>query len=332
MKKYRFDTHAVRRGLVSLTAFLLLALLFATGCNESKSEKKAAEKKTAAPVKIIVADAKTTHHLNLYVAKELGLFSKYNLDVEIKAVDDNAAARDLVVSGGADVFWGCPTVGIAAIANGAPIKTIAQMKKPCTSVLLVPQNSPISKLEDLSGKDIAGISPTCEAVISLTSGAKKAGAQFNLQRLAGGPAITALEGGRVDGAILEEPQASIAELAGYKVLFREVSSNIPCRTINASNKSLANNANALKDFIKAVDEANKIILSNPTADEVVKIAVDYTGAPRDAVVHGNHRLLFGIQIPTDGLIKLGDELLAAGNIKENPGLSMFAEEFKGITW
>jgi len=316
------------RAIFSLKIFIALTftllLVFSAGCKSKEDE--------AQITKIVVADAKTTHHLNLYVAKELGLFEKRGLDVEIVAVDDNAAARDLVVSGGADVFWTCPTVAIAAIANGASIKTIAQVKKPCTSVLLVPQNSPISKLSDLNGKNIAGISPTCEAVISLTVAAKTQNAVFNLQRLAGGPAIIALQGRRVDGAILEEPQASIAELAGYKVLFREVSSNIPCRTINASNRILASNARQLKEFISAVDEANKIIIADYTADNIVKIAIDYTGAPRNAIIHGNHRLLFGIKLEVDGLKALGNELIALDNIKENPGNRMFANEFKGTTW
>jgi len=307
-------------------AALAVALVLVLGL------KKTAPENNGEKTRIVVADAKTTHHLNLYVAKELGLFDKFNLDVEIKEVDDNAAARDLVVSGGADVFWSCPTVALAAIANGAPLKSIAQVKKPCTSVLVVPQDSPIKTLADLKGKDIAGISPTCEAVISLTVAAKKAGGEFNLQRLAGGPAIIALEGGTVDGAILEEPHVSIAELAGYKVVFPDVSAGIPCRTINVSERSLKANTEQLKDFVRAIDEANKIILADPIAERIVKIAAAYTGAPEAAITHGNHRLKFGIALEVEGLRALGDELIALGNIKENPGTRAFAEEFRGLTW
>ncbi|MCL1947822.1 MAG: ABC transporter substrate-binding protein, partial [Chitinivibrionia bacterium] len=239
-----------------IAVFAVFALFSVSAC---KGKKETANETGA--TKIVVADARTTHHLNLYVAKELGLFDKYNLDVVINTVNDNAAARDAATSGDADVFWGCPTVAISAIANGAPLKTIAQVKTPCTSVLVVRENSPISALEDLNGKNIAGISPTCEAVISLTVAAKKAGAEFNLQRLAGGPAIAALESESVDGSILEEPHTSIAELSGHKVLFRDVSENIPCRTIAVSNRFLAANVEPLKNFIKAIDEANKIILA-----------------------------------------------------------------------
>jgi NitT/TauT family transport system substrate-binding protein len=286
----------------------------------------------AEPFKIVVADANTTHHLNLYVAKELGIFEKHDLNVVIESVSDNAAARDLVVSGGADVFWSCPTVAIAAIANGAPIKSIAQVKRPCTSVLLVEPNSPIKTFADLKGKEIAGISPTCEAVISLTVKAQDAGGPFNLQRLAGGPAIAALESKSVDGAILEEPHVSIAELQGYKVVFPDVSANIPCRTVNASDRVLASNTEELKRFVQALDEANHVILANPIADNIVEIAARYTGAPKEAIIHGNDRLKFTVILDTKGLKLLGDELLKLGNIKENPGNKLFADAFKGITW
>lgn len=282
--------------------------------------------------KIVVADAKTTHHLNLYVAKELGLFDKRNLEVEILPVVDNAASRDLVVSGQADVFWSCPTVAISAIANGAPIKVISQVKKPCTSVLVVPKNSGIKKYSDLKGKNIAGISPTCEAVISLAVKARENGGMFNLEKLAGGPALAALEAGKVAGAILEEPQVSIAELKGYKVLFKEASENIPCRTINARDGYLNANADTLKLFIEAVAEANEIILKNPTAENIVEISSKYTGAPADAVRHGNDRLKFRVAIDKPGLELLAKELLSLGSIKELPGDRLYAKEFKGITW
>jgi NitT/TauT family transport system substrate-binding protein len=306
-------------GVISVFA-VLLAMVLSTG------------RAGAGDFKIVVADAKTTHHLNLYVAKELGLFAKQGLDVVINDIADNAAARDLVVSGQADVFWSCPTVAIAAIANGAPIKSVAQVKKPCTSVLLVKPDSPIKTFADLKDKKIAGISPTCEAVISLTVKAIENGGAFNLERLAGGPAIQALETGVVDGAILEEPHVSIAELKGYKILFPDVSANIPCRTINVSDRTLASNPEELKRFIKAVEEANAAILANPLDDKIIDIAVRYTGAPKDAIIHGNGRLKFRIALDTDGLSGLANELVKLKSIKENPGDKLYAAAFKGYTW
>lgn len=289
--------------------------------------------KPAAPqTKIIVADAKTTHHLNLYVAKELGLFAKHGLDVSIVDVKEPTAARDLVVAGQADAFWSCPTVAIASIANGAPIKIVSQVKSPCTSVLVVSQDSPIKDLKDLKGRRVAGISPTCEAVISLDVAAKKAGGEFVLVKAAGGPAIAALDAKSVDAAILEEPHVSIAELKGYKVLFRNVSENIPCRTINVSTAFLKKNPAVSKHFIDAINEANAWILKDPRRDEVVELAAKYTGAPKDAIKLGNNRLKFKTTIEEKGLNDLAEELVTQKNIKENPGTRLYAEEFKGITW
>jgi len=281
---------------------------------------------------IVVADAKTTHHLNLYVAQELGYFEKRNLKVKIVEVKDLAAARDALVTGSADVFWSCPTLAISAIANGAPLQIISQVKKPCTSVLVVDKKSPIKKYTDLRGKRIAGISPTCEAVIALASKARQAKSEFNLVKLAGGPAIAALEAKQIDGAILEEPHVSIAELKGYKVLFREASANIPCRTINARTAFIKSNDKAIKAFIGAIEEANRYILKDPASDRVVDIAHKYTGAPKDAIVHGNARLRFRTKIDEPGLAALGRELVAVGDIRSYPAKTIFAPSFKGITW
>jgi len=303
---------------------LILTLVTFPACTRRANEES--------PGKIIVADAKTTHHLNLYVAQELGFFEKQGLSVNIVSVVDNAASRDLVISGQADVFWSCPTVAIAAIANGAPLRMIAQVKTPCTSVLVVPPNSPIRSYADLNGKNIGGISPTCEAVISLAVMARRAGGAFVLERLAGGPALAALEAGKLDGVILEEPHVSIAELRGFKTLFQEASSNIPCRTINVRTAFLRNNADNLKRFIAAIDEANAVILADPVAPRIVEIAVQYTGAPPEAVIHGNYRLKFQTQLEQEGLYKLADELIALNNIRENPRQRLFANEFRNITW
>lgn len=310
-----------------ILAILALGALIAGVSSCTEKPKQVSDK-----TRIIVADAKTTHHLNLYTAQELGLFAKYGLEIEIVSVDENAASRDLVISGQADVFWSCPTVAIASIANGAPLKIISQVKKPCTSVLVVSPDSPINEYSDLAGKNIGGISPTCEAVLSLDIKARQNGGSFILEKLAGGPAIAALEAGKVDGVILEEPHVSIAQLKGYKILFPEASANIPCRTINARTAFLKSNAEALKRFIKAVDEANEIILADPVADRIVEIAVKYTGAPAEAIRHGNDRLKFRTNLDESGLFALADELVTLNTIKQNPKNALFADEFRTITW
>lgn len=321
----------IKKILTSIAVILAFVIIL-TACAPAEQPSDEQLPDVAAPTRIIIADAPTTHHLNLYVAKEKGIFERYGLDVEIRTVESLAAARDSVITGTTDVLWSCPTVVIPAIAGGAPVRTIAQVKVPCTSVLLVPPDSPIQTYEDLAGKTIAGLSQSCCAVIALATAARDAGVEFNLVTMAGGPAIAALEAGRIDGAILEEPHASIAELKGFRVMFREAGEAIPCRAIYAREGFITENSDALKRMIKALDEANSIIITDPEAPEVVDIAYEYTGAPKEAIINGNFRLGFTTQLDEKGLHKFGEELVKMGKIEENPSGFMFAPEFKGITW
>ncbi|MFZ4397894.1 MAG: hypothetical protein ACOYOU_19970, partial [Kiritimatiellia bacterium] len=112
----------------------------------------------------------------------------------------------------------------------------------------------------------------------------------------------------------------------------DVSATIPCRTINARTGFLQENAEALKQLIAAIEEANALILKDSAADEIVAIATKYTGAPVAAIKHGNHRLKFQTTIKEEGLSLLADALVANGDIKENPGKKLYADAFKGITW
>ncbi|KAB0668731.1 ABC transporter substrate-binding protein [Oryzomonas sagensis] len=291
-----------------------------------------AARKEAAPARIIIADAKTTNHLNLYVAQERGLFQKHGLDVAIVEARDPALARDLVISGQADVFWSCPSVAVSAIANGAPLKIIAQVKAPCSSLLVVPKGSPIRSYRDLNGKRIAGSAPACEAVIAYEKKAREAGARFVLEKLAGGPAIVALDAGKVDGAILEDPHLAIAEIKGYRAILRDAPQKFPCRTINARTAYLKENPDALKRLVAAIREANTLINKAPASRQIAEIAQKYTGAPQQAITRAARRFTFNDRIDEKGLHVLGEDLAAIKEIRENPKENLYAAAFKGITW
>ncbi|MDR2801309.1 MAG: ABC transporter substrate-binding protein [Desulfovibrio sp.] len=302
--------------------------------------------------KIIVADANSTHHLNLYVAFEKGLFKKRGLNVEIRQTSSGVAA---VVGGEADIVFNCPTGVITPIAKGQNITIIAQVKIPCTSVLVVPVNSPFKKPSDLQGQQLAGLSNTCCAVIAIRDALKQQfNTEFTLTALAPGAALAALESNAVKGAILEEPFVAEALLlrdsAGkpkYKTIFDGTSDangdgkiepnlagkNPPCRTINANKDFVRNNGKEAKAFIAAIDEADKLIRANASADDIVAIAQKYVpNVSRQAIVNSNPKLGFQIRLDTRGLIGYAQALVNQGTIDKNPGDALFAPEFKGITW
>lgn len=306
----------------------------------------------AASPKIIVADANSTHHLNLYVAYEKGFFKKRGLDVEIRQTSAGVAA---VVGGEADIVFNCPTGVITPIAKGQNISIIAQVKIPCTSVLVAPVSASFRKPADLKGLQLAGLSNTCCAVIAIRDALKqKFNTEFTLTALAPGAALAALESNSVAAAILEEPFVAEALLlkdaAGrpkYRTLFdgytdadgdgkaepNLAGENPPCRTINANKDFLKRRAGDAKAFVEAIDEADKLIRRNPVANDIVAIAQKYVpNVSRQAIVNSNPKLGFQIRLDTAGLIGYAQALVNQGTIEKNPGEALFAPEFKGFTW
>jgi NitT/TauT family transport system substrate-binding protein len=313
--------------LTQLPAVLAMSFMILAGVIGSAHAKPA-----ETPTRVIVADTATIHHLNLYVAKELGLFRKHGVDVTIVDARDLPAARDLVVSGQADVFWSCPALAISSIATGAPLRFVAQVKTPCTSLLFLPKGSSVKSLRDLQGKRVAGISSTCEEVLAYRKKAREQGGEFVVATAAGGRALVDLEAGRLDGAILEEPYASIAELKGYKSAFGGQAVRMPCRAVIARTGFVRDNPAALKRLVEALREANALIAAKKANGQVVEIAAKYTSTPKKVLERSIGKFHFSEKIDEKGLNVLAEELVAVKAIRENPGERLYAVEMKGITW
>jgi NitT/TauT family transport system substrate-binding protein len=343
------------------TILLLLALslpVWAKGSSDATPVAPAAQPQAQAqgPVlsgkKVIVADANSTHHLNLYVAYEKGLFTKRGLEVEIQQTSSGVAA---VVGGEADIVFNCPTGVITPIAKGQSIIIISQVKIPCTSVLVVPVNSPVKTPGDLKNLQLAGLSNTCCAVISIRDNLKSQyNTEFELVALAPGAALAALEGAAVKGAILEEPFVAEALLlkdaAGnpkFKTIFDghsdansdgAIDKNLagedpPCRTINANSTFIRDRLGDAKVFIEAIAEADQIILANPVSPDIVAIAHKYVpNVSEQAIINSNPKLGFTTKLDTHHLIGYAQALVNQGTIDTNPGDALFSPAFKGITW
>jgi NitT/TauT family transport system substrate-binding protein len=334
---------------IRLSGILAAALLFVAALTPVFA--RPGSESAAQSRRIVVADANSTHHLNLYVAYEKGLFAKRGLDVVIEQTSAGVAA---VVGGEADIVFNCPTGVMTPIATGQNITIISQVKIPCTSVLVVPVNAPRQNPQDVRGWQIAGLSTTCCAVIAIRDALREQyNTEFELVTLAPGAALAALEAGSVRGAILEEPFVAEALLLldsqgrpKYKTIFDGTSDangdgridanlagvNPPCRTINANTNFLASRLDDVKLFIEAIDEANKVILVGPSAPDIVAIARKYVTVSEQAIINSNPKLGFQIALDTAGLIGYAQALVNQGTIARNPGDALFSPQFRGITW
>ena len=238
-------------------------------------------------------------------------------------------------------MFNCPTGVITPIAKGQNITIIAQVKIPCTSVLVAPVNAPYKTPADLKGQQVAGLSTTCCAVILIRDALRNQyNTDFELVTLAPGAAIEALDAGQVKAAILEEPFVALALLAKdeqgrprYKTLFNGGSDadgdgkndlnlageNPPCRTIDANKDFVSTRTADAKAFIEAIAEADRLILANPIATDIVDIAQKYVSVDRQAIINSNPKLGFTIQLASEQLKGYADALVRQGTIDRNPG-------------
>lgn len=315
----------IRSKVLIFLTVLALSIFMITGSGMCQMEEVSGDRVT-------VVDAPTTHHINVYMGIDLGIFEKHGVKVDYVKVKSLAAARDAVSAGKGDVFLACPTFTMVSISKGAQIKVMAQGKVPCTSILVVRKGSPITRIKDLAGKKVAGISPTCEAVIAFTKAVRDVGESFDLIKLGPAQAMASLEAGVVDAAILEEPFASVMELKGYDLKFRGIV-NVPCRFISGNVDFLKSKPDLAKRFIAAIKEADELYNKDPQSDTIVNIGHKYTGSPIDAIRHGNPRIHLTTQLDLTRNDALQGFLVSLGAIpralRDN---ELYAEQFKGITW
>jgi len=282
--------------------------------------------------KVTVADAPTTHHTALYLGMDKGIFEKHGIEINYVKVKGLGSARDAVSAGGADVLFACPTFTMVAIDKGSNIKIMSQAKVPCTSICVLPKGSSIGSVSDLDGKKVAGINTTCEAVIAFSKAVKDEGGDMNIVKLGPKQAMASLEAGVVDAAILEEPFASVMELKGYDLKFRDVV-DVPCRMISGNANFISDRPEVAKNFVAAIKEASEIFMADPTSEEIIDIAYKYTKSDITAIKHGNPRINLTTQLDLEKIDSLNNFLVDLGAISALiEEEKLFAKEFQGITW
>jgi NitT/TauT family transport system substrate-binding protein len=223
-------------------------------------------------------------------------------------------------------------VSISAIAAGAPLRIVSQVKSPCSALLVVPKGSPIRNWKDLKGKRIGGSSPTCKAVLAYDIRARAAHAPFSVATLAGPAALAALEDGSIEGAILEEPDSGIALRKGFRAVLTDASQQTGCRTVTARSGIVRENPEAVRRVVTALQEANELVRRNPASPEWLRIARIYTDVPSKVFPWDGKKPTFTTRIDEKSLKVLAEELVRLKLVRENPGDDLYAQELRGITW
>jgi NitT/TauT family transport system substrate-binding protein len=199
----------------------------------------------------------------IWVAKDLKVFDKYGLDVEVLMITGSARSVAALLGGSTQFATGSVTGPLAAIVRGSDIKVLAASynKFPYAFVVRPDIRSP----KDLRGKKVNILNFGGSNDLALQLAFKEWGLKLSdAQVLIGGDAPTrlgALMAGRMDATILSPPHLTIAVKAGYRVLadMGDMSANFTQSSLFTRGSYVKENPDRAKRFVKAYAEAIHII-------------------------------------------------------------------------
>lgn len=203
-----------------------------------------------APLKLRVAGIPIDVGALSYYADKEGFFKKHGLDVEVITGQNGAAVAAAVAGGSLDIGDGNTTAVALAHQGGFPFVLIAPSgaytSKSPTSALMVSKNSSIKSAKDLVGKvvGVAGLKSVGEVAVRAwleKNGVPSDNAKYvEISYSQMGPALDA---GRIDAALAEEPAVAALLDGNARVLARPYDVIAP--------EFLEGGFFALSDFVKA---------------------------------------------------------------------------------
>jgi NitT/TauT family transport system substrate-binding protein len=194
-----------------------------------------------------------------WVAKDLKIFDKYGLDVEVIMITGAARSVAALLGNSTHFSTGSATGPLAAAVRGSDIKVIAASynKFPYAFVVKPEIRSP----KDLRGKRVNILNYGGSNDLALQLALKEWGMKLSdIQVVIGGDAPTrlgALMAGRMDATILSPPHLTIATKAGYRVLadMGDMSANFTQSSLYVKGSSLKEHRDRTKRFVRAYAEA-----------------------------------------------------------------------------
>ncbi|HEX3550765.1 MAG TPA: ABC transporter substrate-binding protein [Candidatus Elarobacter sp.] len=158
-------------------------------------------------------------------AQDQGFFKKAGLTVDVQLMDSGAAIAAAVASGALDIAQGNLVTLATAHEKGLPFVVVApagmySANEPTTS-LVVAKTSAIKSAKDLENKTVALNGLRNITQIGADAWLEANGADYNKVRYVEMPFPQmgpALEAGRIDAAVIAEPELSSALAGGARVL------------------------------------------------------------------------------------------------------------------
>jgi NitT/TauT family transport system substrate-binding protein len=198
-----------------------------------------------------------------WVAKDLGLFEKHGLDVNLVMITGGARSMAALLGGSTQFATGSATAPLLAAARGSDAVIIAASYNKFPAAIVV--KSDIRSPKDLRGKRLGILNFGGSHDLGMQLAFKEWGMKQNeVNVMIGGDAPTrllALTTGRIDATLLSPPHLTKAVKAGFRVLadMGEMRGNFSQSTVYIRRSYLRENRDAVKRFLKAYAEAVHVI-------------------------------------------------------------------------
>jgi NitT/TauT family transport system substrate-binding protein len=213
----------------------------------------------------------------LYAGVENGFFEEQDIEIEFIY----AGASDILTNIAAgNVQFGFPNgdAVVAAVANGLPVKVVHTTYQRGIGALLAKAESGIESYADLKGKTVAVTSLGSPNYLQLQVGLKKAGLSLddvNVEIVAGGAIVQALQSDTVDAIIFSELRKYALEANGFNVSMILSNDFLPSfgNVVVTSNDMLANNPDLVKRLTDAVSKSYEWVIDG-NVDNALQISFD----------------------------------------------------------
>jgi NitT/TauT family transport system substrate-binding protein len=235
------------------------------------------------PIKMTVSySASGGQYVNIFAAKELGIFEKHGLDVTLQQINSSSQAVASLRSKSVDVATGPAGVIIDAIAKGVTDFTIFGECMPYT-VLEVWVQPNIKSVKDLVGKTISSTNPNSLGDLMIgvwlaKNGLKKS--DVNVVYLGGlGNLISAMKANKTEATLILPPLGEQLIPSGQKRLgdLRDI---IYSNQGWAATKSfVSKNSDALERFTAAATETIALVKRNK--QKTLPVLPKYTGVTNE---------------------------------------------------
>ena len=205
------------------------------------------------------------------VPKRLGFFAAEGLDVDVQGAQNGGVAAQVLQSKGAQVGTTAPEAIMLVREQGGDLVSFYGLKRNPGTFVVVLEESPIRKLEDLKGKNVGAPSFGAGGGLALKTNLVEMGItpdQYTGIATGAGPAaVAALRSGKIDALVMWDAMLGAAENTGLKLRMISISfqDRLAGMSLATSSAFAKSDPAAVAGYCRAMTKALVFTRTNPEA-------------------------------------------------------------------